>query len=569
MGESSRRQIEPIMNRRSITERVYFALINDAVADDKSRDTSDLNRCVFPLAGCATRAIGEAFMLHSMVKGKDFLPHGFPPRLHRDNESGVAVLLTLIVLSVITLLGMYMAFSSSTENRISDNYESRIRADYAAQAGLNHARELFRGLELDDMLNGPSGPQSRTSQYLATARTFAFRNPLTWNLARSLNLANPTNDVTGLPTDGLISTGAVNTTSGTILIPLSGLPFSDTYPVAAAGIVTARYLVKVTDNNGEASELAGDSQNNPFVDGDHIVIVRALGVAGTLREDSGGTVRRNAVAVYETRLKRRMTFDLDAPFVVEGNQVQPCSSQMFAGNAFGIYGDTTHVGVATIDTNTGDGILPSQQISSQVASNQRNNITGMGLTPSISDITNAVAADPDKALLQNSNYLWNFVHSVVPQAADLSYNTSQSWHGGSAPDIGSIDLTLPANDPSQHPKIVYVNGDLDISGNITGGGVLVVTGRLKGSGSLTYNGLILVIGTGEVDGAGLNIGFNGGMFVANVTSNGVTASFGTPKFSWKGNSNIRISSKAIRMGMNMFPMAQLGWREVTSIIDPN
>jgi hypothetical protein len=483
----------------------------------------------------------------------------------RGQEQGIAVVITLITLSVLSLLGLYMAMSATTEMHMSDNYESRIRASYAGQAGLGHARELFRGLDLDDQLNGPGGYVVRESSYVEAARTYAFRNPLTWVTARSLNIANPGTDLAGLPPEGVMNTGLYSGTSGSVLIPVTGNVFNNPNGL---GLIIARYFVKVSDNNGEASELAGDPLNDPFRDGDRIVIVRAMGVAATLRDDSNGTVRRNSVAGFESRMKRSNTFNLDAPFVVEGDDILPSSSQMFAGNAFGIYGDADHAGIATIDTNTTNGINPSQQIRSQVAANQEDNIVGMGLTPSISDVTAAVSADPEKALLRNPSYLWNFATKTVPAAADSAWEGDQSWHGGNAPDLGFIDLNLPANDPSQRPRITYVNGDLNISGNITGGGVLVVTGKLSGSGSLQFNGLILVIGKGDVDGAGLNIGFNGGMFIARLNVSGPMICFDTPRFSWKGNSNLRINSKAIRMGMNLFPLVQLSWREITSIIDP-
>jgi hypothetical protein len=97
---------------------------------------------------------------------------------------------------------------------------------------------------------------------------------------------------------------------------------------------------------------------------------------------------------------------------------------------------------------------------------------------------------------------------------------------------------------------------------------MVVTGKLSGNGTFNFNGLLLVIGKGEVDGAGLNIGFNGGMFVAQVINNNGAITFGTPKFSWKGNSNINISSEALAIGTSLLPVVQLSWREITSIIDP-
>ena len=101
--------------------------------------------------------------------------HGYVS--HRD-EQGVAVLIALIALSIFSVLGMYMSVNATTEVRISDNYESKLRASYAARAGIEHAQALLIGLTFNDLLNGPDGvPYSNTTSYMNQARTSAFRNP--------------------------------------------------------------------------------------------------------------------------------------------------------------------------------------------------------------------------------------------------------------------------------------------------------------------------------------------------------------------------------------------------------
>jgi hypothetical protein len=71
-----------------------------------------------------------------------------------------------------------MAINATTEVRVSDNYESQVQARFAAQAGLNHARELLRGLRFDYHLKGPDGLIDAGPTDLVQARTYAFRNPL-------------------------------------------------------------------------------------------------------------------------------------------------------------------------------------------------------------------------------------------------------------------------------------------------------------------------------------------------------------------------------------------------------
>jgi hypothetical protein len=485
-----------------------------------------------------------------------------------NREEGIATLIALIALSIFSLLSFYMAFGAKTELRISDNYESEVQATFAARSGLTHAREIIRGLQHNDLLLGPDGTYTDTSAYLNAARTFAFRNPAPWATARSLNILSPASAMTGIADDGLVNTGKYNTTNGTVLVPLVGIAETAPNPYGAGTITTARYFVKVTDNNGEATELAADAANNPFVDGDNIIIVRSMGVAQTIHQTVAGTVRRNSVAVVETRFRMLTTFDLDAPFVVEGPDVAPSAPNLFNGVPFRIDGGATNPGIAVIDTNTGDTTSAVNTFKGALSKNQQKDITGIGANPSIIDITGGILAGSDAEKLKDPAYLLNFVNNTVPAFADSVYQGDQSWSGGNAPNLGSYDYTKPANDPTQNPRVTYVNGDLSVSGNMSGGGLLVVTGKFSGSGRFTFNGLILVIGEGDVDFGGLNIGIHGGLFVANVSAPGGVAAFGTPKVTIGGNSDIIIDSNGIDMGVRQIAPVQLGYREINSMLDP-
>ena len=95
-----------------------------------------------------------------------------------------------------------------------------------------------------------------------------------------------------------------------------------------------------------------DLADNPFVDGDGIVVVRSMGVAQTILEKTGANLRRNSVALFEARYKIRTVFNLDAALVVQGNIVLPSESVMFNGASFLIQGGAINRGIATIDVET-------------------------------------------------------------------------------------------------------------------------------------------------------------------------------------------------------------------------
>jgi hypothetical protein len=473
-----------------------------------------------------------------------------------------------------SLLGLSMALNSATEVRISDNFESQIQAENAALAGLHHGRELLRGLRFNDLLVGPDGMADTSTAYLTQAHAHSFRNPLSWGMARSLDILNPMSGLGSLSDDGILNTGQFGTTDGIPLIPQGGraLFSPNPYGSAAGGdatMITGRYFVKVSDNNGEATETAIDGSDDPFFDGDNIIIMRSMGVAQTVVETGGASLRRNSVAVYEAKFRRRMTMDMDAPFVVQGDDVLPSRSNMFDGAAFRIDGGNSNYGIATIDTDTSNFIFPSDRISNSLARNQERNVRGQGPAPSIMDITNAIAADPDKSMLLDPNYLWDLINNVLPLYADNYFEGDQTWTGHEDLDLGTFDLTKPDNHPSQNPRVSMVKGDLNIGGNISGGGLLVVTGQLTGHGSMSWHGLVLVIGGGDFNGGGLNVGLDGGIYIANLSEGDDGAiEFGTPRLSLGGACFFRMHGAAIRMAIRMMPPAQLSFREVNSLTDP-
>jgi hypothetical protein len=101
-------------------------------------------------------------------------------------------------------------------------------------------------------------------------------------------------------------------------------------------------------------------------------------------------------------------------------------------------------------------------------------------------------------------------------------------------NVGSFN---PATTNRQ--SITYVDGDLTLSGNGTGYGILVVTGTLTMSGNFTWFGTVFVVGDG-------NMQFNGGGNGAivgmlwdakiwdNRTNKNLLNTLGSPTFGWNG-----------------------------------
>ncbi len=471
------------------------------------------------------------------------------------NERGAALLVTLFALFLVSVLGLYITLNANTGLNISDNFESQAQATYAAIAGLNHSRALLRGLLLSSVLKGPDGRYSEDVSYWDQARTLRFRTPLNLRAARTLDILDPSVDVSGFPDDGVINTGFYEGTLGTPLVPLEGIGLSAPDPGGSGTVLTSRYFIKVSDNNGEASEIAADADDNPFIDGDGVVIVRSMGIAKTRQESTGSTLRRNSIVVFEARLKRLSTWDLGSALVVLGTGVNPVFNGGYeiSGGAF--------PGIGTIDAIREDGIFLDETM--RAAALGSGTITGGELPPpSISDITARVLSDRDRSMLLNPRKLWEFIRSRAPQIADVFLEGSQTWTEGNAPYLGSYDNTKPANAPGQDPQLTVVNGNLSLTGHISGGGLLVVTGDLVYSGGFAYNGLVLVIGSGNLNAAGSGQGIAGEMVVGKLIASGEEITFGVPDVLIRDNSRFISNRDLVRMAIGLIPASQISFREI-------
>jgi len=473
------------------------------------------------------------------------------------SERGSALIIALLALFLFAVIGLYMTLNATTELCISDNFESQLQATHAALAGLNHAGALIRGLQFDDLLKGPDGTFDQSVSYINWAKEFSFRNPLPLEKALSCDIYDPSDEISGFPDDGLVNTGFYGGLDGRVVLPVTGVGIEAPDPYNSDVKLLSRYFVKVTDNNGDSSEIAGDLNDSPFTDGDGIVIVRSLGAAKTISAAAGSTARLNSVAVFEMRLKRLSTWDLGPALVVLGSEVNATFSGAcdISGNSF--------PGIGTIDILPQDAMVPDQII--RTAADGCGEITGGGdPSPSVREISGSLNSNPDQTLVMDPRFLWEFLHDMAPRVADLVFEGSQVWLGGNAPYLGFFDYTKPTNAPEQDPKIVVVNGNLEAGGGLSGGGLLVVTGDLLISGPFAFNGLVLVIGKGNLAVDGSGDGITGGVILANLELQQGEIVFGVPSLSLSSSSRFAANGEAVRMAIGLLPASRISFREITN-----
>jgi hypothetical protein len=92
------------------------------------------------------------------------------------------------------------------------------------------------------------------------------------------------------------------------------------------------------------------------------------------------------------------------------------------------------------------------------------------------------------------------------------------------------------------PAINYIDGDLTLSGNGSGYGILVVTGTLRMSGDFSWHGTVLIVGKGDLEFSGGGTGsIYGEVIVANIWDNqtppNLLPKLGSPTIHWNGGGN--------------------------------
>ena len=476
------------------------------------------------------------------------------PVVEVKDETGMALMLMMFALALVSILGLVLTMNAITEVRISDNSESHTQAALAAISGLNHARIAVHRLDFDALLKGPDGVYDTGAAYMKEAKSFTFRLPFSFLTAQTLNIQNPLADIGDTPDDGIINTGALFGVHGTALIPREGIAQWTDNPTGTGKRLLSRYFVKVADNNGEASERAGDATDNPFKDGDGIIIVRSIGVSRTFAEAAGKSIRNNSVAVFESRLRRAATWDIGPALSILGYS----ANAMFKDSPEINGGDAAGIGI--LNTYGGSVKLYEQLLSEAFAVK---NITGGGLSsPSIGDISAETRNGRDKSILFNADGLKDFIERRAPRVADMVYEGDRIWTGANMPFLGFYDKTMPWNAPAQKPHIVLVKGNLATPEGFDGAGVLIVTGNLECAGTLDYRGLILVLGEGRLALSTDGPGVAGGVVAGKLIDSGGDIIFGAPDIDIGGFTRITADKDLIRMAHRLFPVEQISFREI-------
>ena len=178
-----------------------------------------------------------------------------------------------------------------------------------------------------------------------------------------------------------------------------------------------------------------------------------------------------------------------------------------------------------------------------------NNYTGSGgSTPDVENISSSLP--PNLQTVTSLQNLTSTIKSMVTQPVITGPATNIANPGTAA-----------------SPQIIYVNGDLTLSGNVTGYGILVVTGTFTASGNVGWNGLVLVVGQGNfVGNGGGNNSYNGAILVAKTLDSmgNPLTSIGAPTFNFAGGggNGLNYSSGCIAQATTLSTFHIMAFREM-------
>ncbi|GAB4234044.1 MAG: hypothetical protein Kow00109_06980 [Acidobacteriota bacterium] len=466
------------------------------------------------------------------------------------NERGSALIMALIFSLLLLVLVLGITLVSTADVTAGEDMVAHQQALFIAESGLAEAQRALRGRDITELLNA----SGTLPVFLGTGPT-SDRDPVDLLDARSIDYANPPNPKLTVTLPGLMTSGL-------------GVAFQG-----------GRYFARISDND--------DGDGDPLTDSDSKFYIRVVGIHPCLPQETAvaGARLRNAVAVIEALFHRDLSLIVSAPFMVGGPWAEPARNNFFDGNSFNLDGfdhshlsleeilrgnhrhdpETAQAGLSVVNDapEAGDASALLEYLHDSLSRNQYDNIEGAegpyGSEPAMRDDTDTLRNSEyeDATNLMNAAFLASFVRRVKA-VADIVYPDGTSLSGG------QLELGTEAE-----PKIILAEGDLALSGNGSGCGLLIVMGRLEYHGAFSYNGLILVVGDGEVELGGANKSVVGGIYVARIEQ-GDTGSpvFGTARFTLGGNSNVYFRGSSIRLAVNLLPLKMLSWREITPEISP-
>ena len=412
-----------------------------------------------------------------------------------QKEAGIALLIAIFVLLLISVVAIAVVVSSGTESALTGNYRSSTEVYYAALAGVEEARSRMRPNDPKSFKNTWPGFYPAPGATLPIGTVGYVLNPSPADTGAIL-ATYPDTEYDNEFGPGALGAANVQTTQSVWNSnPLSGLPFSGPlYKWVRINAISEKSLNLDVDADGQA-----DSLTPLYYDGTNRVFSNNSAVGPQALELTALAVLPNGSQKQLQYLVTSMTLNLsfNAALTLDGNNVQfvvPNTTNFFvSGNDQGAVGSCNPGAVpvtAVGYTNNGD---PSRNnITSAIQANRTVNYTPTAPPPPNPPLPNVnfvpLSASPGcpGCNLTTAAGL-NALVQAITQNADVVINGN------------ATQANMPSAMSATNPMTIVVNGNLTFNGwHNTGYGLLLVTGEFTYDPDASWDGIILLIGTGKI-----------------------------------------------------------------------
>lgn len=468
-----------------------------------------------------------------------------------NSERGMALILVLFALMLLTAVGLALMYMTTTETGIDNNFRSEQQAYYASKAGLEEARERLRqnapnaitpptvmpstsnAAGVIYIINPASASESITPW---TAGSTYFDDELCHENYSGLGLSSTASTVpcTTAPS-GTWYTVANPQSTDPYTATASAIPYKwvritlkqvgSTNPYCPNNSCSTNASTQVCAALNGASPPVPNYYETPMPAGKTTceqANMREVYLVTSLSKLPNGSRKMTQYEVSPISLP-----PLPAAITLDGSG----PTSMFSpphSNALTINGADSCGVAGTMPAMGGFDATSTANIISDIPSNKTGLYQGAGGTPSVANVNSTLG------MLSTVGGLQTLV-SNIDTSANQIYNTNN-------PTISSLGTTSA-------PLITVVNGDYTLNPTSGGAGLLLVTGTLTigGSGNSTFNGVILVIGKGSLTSNGNGSStINGGLLVANLYNSSnqllpATSAPGVPSFTWNGAGNMTLN----------------------------
>ncbi len=429
-------------------------------------------------------------------------------------EKGIALLISIFVLLLISVVAIALIVSSGTETALAGNYRSSTGVYYAALAGLEEARGRLLGKDPNSFQKTAGFlPSPGTQLNIGEVRYVLNPSPTDGNVLTTYPDTEYDNEFGG----GALAAATVKTTPSVWnTSPLNGLPVPG--PVYKWVRINA-----ISEQSLKLDVAPYDSVQDPnppvFYNGAQL---------NTYTPPLGSQVLElTALAVLPNGSQKLLQY-LAAPTLVSLPSFP--AALTFAGDnsgnsvAFSAPANNAGYNVKGIDQDSVGSCSPGPSVDAigVFANGDKSKVINgsggtIGMAGHQANYYGIINPGPDVVNVSGSFSSFQTPAQLEALAQTITQNADVIITPTGGPATGS-NLPTTMYSPSPNPMTVVVNGDLDLNAWYhTGYGLLLVRGNLNYDPDASWDGIVLVIGLGTVTGTKGGGGeFDGAFLVANT-----------------------------------------------------